>query len=60
MTGSFRAEERSFRVCRGGEGRPVAVVGNGATVRGQLNGEGEAVAELTAVAATVEVGSGTH
>ena len=37
-----------------------AVVGNGATARGQLNGEGEAVAELTAVAATVEVGSGTH
>ena len=37
-----------------------AMVGNGATARGQLNGEGEAVAELTAVAAAVEVGSGTH
>ena len=38
MTGSFRAEERSFRVCRGGEGRPVATVmpvggGGGSRVR---------------------------
>ena len=40
MTGSFRAEERSFRVCRGGEGRPVATVmpvggGGGSRVRGR-------------------------
>ena len=37
-----------------------AVVGRRATACGQLNEEGEAVAELTAVAAAVEVGSGTH